>query len=455
MKKLNKVFILTLLGLMLRSSSLMAQDARWNFEVIGGAPYMLSNVKASQQSLYGGAGLRYSISPLLSAQFQFNGGVMAGDRNVTGTYFTYNFMQYTFRGIVNVSSLINKPKALSRFNAYVYLGGGYIKCYSKTNAYSSNQDRIGFDGNNSLFFVSNLGLNIKYYVNEYIDLIGGSEFNFTRTNSLANNPNRNEYDKFALNYIGISFKILPSSVKTQNPDWIGMKLPYDNYDEMLKISQAKAAAAEAKSQLAVKEAKTMMAEADSKIARAEEYSQNVISKISSVKGQLDTLKEMITFIKEKGTFNNMNINQDNDQNPDNIPAAPSAPSYRNFTKDTKPSKNTIAKSNTEIKAQKNMSAPIMSYVSEKEPVRTIDMNKKFAVVLGSFVKYENAVNAKKQLADKGYQVDLVNFDDPNVQRLVIYCDNKEVAQKQLSELRETENSEAWMLTINQLIISSK
>src|SRR5664279_2584718 len=97
MKKLNKVFILTLLGLMLKSSGIMAQNSGWNFDVFGGAPHML---KSSQQSLYGGAGLRCSITPLLSAQLQFNGGVLAGNQGVTGTYFNYNFMQYSFRGIL-------------------------------------------------------------------------------------------------------------------------------------------------------------------------------------------------------------------------------------------------------------------------------------------------------------------------------------------------------------------
>lgn len=452
MKKLNKVFILIVLGLILISSDIMAQNSGWSFDVFGGAPHMLSNVKASQQSLYGGAGLRYSISPLLSAQVQFDGGALAGNRNVTGTYFSYNFMQYSFRGMLNVTKLINKPKSLSRFNAYLYAGGGHIKCYNKAQVNIENQDNARLNNNISLFFVYNLGLNVRYYVNEYIDLLGGSEFNFTQTNSLAGNPNSNGYDKYTLSYVGVSFKLLPTTVKKQNPEWLGMKLPYDNYEAMLKISQAKAAEAEAKSQLAIKEAKTMMADANSKIAKAEENSMNGISnKISAVKDQLETLKGMISTIKEKGTNNDKNTNQDNDQKPNNIPEVAS---YKNFAKITKPSKNAVVNSNIDNRTQNNMSGSNVSFVNQ-EMVKSIDINKKFAVVLGSFIKYENAVNAKKQLSDKGYQIDLVNFNDPNVQRLVIYYDNKEVAQKHLSELRETENSEAWLLTINQLMLSSK
>ena len=453
MKKLNKVFILTLLGLMLKSSGLMAQEASWSFDVFGGTPSMISNVKTSQQSLSGGGGLRCSITPLVSAQLQFNGGVLAGNRDITGTYFSYNFMQYSLKGILNVTKLINMPKSLSRFNAYLSLGGGHIKCYNKAQVNFVNQDNNPrVNSSSSLFYVTNLGLNIRYYLNEYIDLIGGSELNFTQTNSLTNNPNIKEYDKYTMNYIGVSFKIQSSSVKKQNLDWLGMKLPNENYEEMLKISQAKAAVAEAKSQLAMKEAKIMMADANSKIAKAEEMSLNAISNIGSVKGQLDTLKEMITSIKEKGTHNNhININEDNDQNPNNNPVVPS---YSNFAKNTMPTKDNDIISDIDSRTQKNMSGPNMSFVSQ-EMVKSIDINKKFAVVLGSFVKYENAVNAKKQLSDKGYHVDLVNFDDPNVQRLVIYYESKEVAQKQLYALRETENSEAWLLTINQLMISSK
>ncbi|MDP4270981.1 MAG: hypothetical protein Q8909_12760, partial [Bacteroidota bacterium] len=97
-------------------------------------------------------------------------------------------------------------------------------------------------------------------------------------------------------------------------------------------------------------------------------------------------------------------------NPNNIPVVPS---YKNFAKNTKPSKNIDINSNTDNKAQKNMSESNMSYVSQ-EMVKSIDINKKFAVVLGSFIKYENAQNAKKRLTDKGYHVDVVHFDDPNV-----------------------------------------
>jgi cell division protein FtsN len=108
--------------------------------------------------------------------------------------------------------------------------------------------------------------------------------------------------------------------------------------------------------------------------------------------------------------------------------------------------NTIA-ANT--KMQKSIAAKGPNASDEQDMIRKIDNTQKFAVVLGSFAKPENAFIAKKQLASKGYNVNVVQFDDPNVQRLIIYYNSIEDAQNHLTEIRkQKDNSDAWLLTIN-------
>lgn len=446
MNRVNKIFVLTLMGLMLKHTVIRAQDPNWNIDVIGGAPTVLSNVNSST-SPFGGVGLRYTINPLLSAEVQVNGGVVTGKGELVNSLYSNNFLQYSLRGMVNLLGFTKKPAVLSRLNLYLYGGAGYIKCYKRQNSVNGQPDgRVG--GYNDLFYVPNGGINIRYYMNENLDLVLGSEMNFTETHILDNTPG-GSYDKLMLNYVGISFKLLNGAKKKQSADWSSVKLPYEKYETAMLIAQEKAAESAAKEEEMRKESARVKADADARLAQAE----GLQKEMNMVFGKLDTLKNMISAI---GYMNNIAPSNAPAQNPypgnvspskdKTAPANAPVASFASFTSNVVPA--TVVSSNYEMAAAHNNGK---SLNRGNEPsagmVKPIDLNQKYAIVLGSFVKPENAFNAKKQLLEKGYEVDIVHFDDPKVQRLIIYSASMEEAQNRLSEIREKENAEAWMLTI--------
>jgi hypothetical protein len=77
--------------------------------------------------------------------------------------------------------------------------------------------------------------------------------------------------------------------------------------------------------------------------------------------------------------------------------------------------------------------------------KSIANNKKYFLIVGSFKNLLNAKNLKQKLVNEGFKPEILNGS--NKYRVSIDCfDNKNVALKKLSQLRNKDNKSAWLLT---------
>lgn len=410
------------------------QQARLSIEFRGGLPSLLTEVNPSTAP-FGGLGLRYSFNKYFSLSGDANGGGIAGRSGKAG-YFRNSFTQIGGKANLNVTSFLpQRNDAWSKFNVYVSLGANYMMYYY-------DKDKA-LDGKTAKpYFIYDAGLNVKYYVNEMIDIMGGVTFNFSQTSAIDNIRGDGKFDKFALTYVGMAFKILPEDRK-QLLDWA--HLPLRNNQGTKELL--------AKLEKDVKESNKQAN--DSLAAQLRKEIKTVDDKVATVNTKVDTLdnkmNQVLDLLAKMSAAQAAQIEAAQ-------PKAPVGKGKKGKTTTEKPKENNkvTAPSPTgnDTSDRYTLSPKMLSYTAPdgtKIKAATIDQSQvkeNYAIVVGSFVQDQNAILARDRYIDKGWDAHILGSAKSQYKRIVIFSNNYFEAAKIVTELRSTVSKDVWMLDIN-------
>jgi hypothetical protein len=432
MHYLTKKLIGTLLCLLLLvTNSNSQQQARISIEFRGGLPSLLTESNPSTAP-FGGLGLRYSFNKHFSLSGDANGGGIAG-RSTKAGYFRNSFTQIGGKANLNVTAFLpQRTDAWSRFNAYFSLGANYMMYYY-------DKDKA-LDGKTAKpYFIYDMGVNVKYYVNEMIDVMGGVTFNFSQTSAIDNIRGDGKYDKFALTYVGLAFKILPEDRK-QLLDWA--HLPIRNNEGTKQLL--------AKLEKDMREVNKQAN--DSLAAQLRKEIKTVDNKIETVTVKVDTIDAKMNMMLE--LLNKMSTIQTAQVE---AAQAKSNPKGKKDSKlNQKSTTTTSSKTDTAIdtSSRYTLNPKMLSYTAPdgtKIKAATIDQSQvkeNYAIVVGSFVQDQNAIVARDKYIDKGWDAHILGSAKSQYKRIVIFSNNYFEAAKIVTELRSTVSKDVWMLDIN-------
>lgn len=453
--------MLTLLG----ANSAGAQPmARFSLDFRAGMPTILTEANPAAAP-FGGIGLRYAFNDFISVGLNANGGTIAG-RTVQFGFFRNNFIMGGGAAYLNTSAFFKKrSESWKRFNLYVGAGASQMMYYY-TLGNLSNDNKLS-----RTHFLYETGLTARYYINEMLDLTAGYNFYFSQTTKLDNITGDAKFDHFSLASLGLSIKFLPFERK-QHVDWQHIALPYNTGTMALTKDLVKGLEKELKdndkrgTDSLTKVLRKEIQVVDDKVLKVNDKVDSVDAKLNRV---LDILNQMNT--------NGVNINNQQPANTNTQPTVP-VPVKDNKTgkggKPTTPAKGTGntkdkgtgtgAQSNTngggnatsqnDGKATTTEPKPNLTYTTQtgdKVKAATIDpsqVKENYAIVVGSFVQDQNAINAREKYISKGWDAHILGNAKSPYKRIVIFSNNYFEAAKIVTELRQTDQPDVWMLDIN-------
>jgi hypothetical protein len=416
--------------LLLATHSNAQQQARLSIEFRGGLPSIMTE-SSPANAPFGGLGLRYSFNKYFSLSGDANGGGISGVSK-SNVYFRNSFTQIGGKANLNVTAFIpERNDVWSRFNAYISLGSNYMMYYY-------DKDKA-LDGKTSKpYFVYDAGVNVKYYVNEMIDIMGGITFNFTQTTAIDNMRDDGKNDKFALTYVGLAFKILPEDRK-QLLDWAHLPIMNNQGTKQL-IEQLEANLSETN-----KQSNDSLAD----LLRSE--IKLVDNKVETVNTKVDTIAAKMNLMLE--VLNKMSAVQT-----EQVEALQSKnkPKGKKDAKTNATTQTTSTKTNlpSDTTNRYTLNPKMLSYTAPdgtKIKVATVDQSQvkeNYAIVVGSFVQDQNAVIARDKYVDKGWDAHILGSAKSQYKRIVIFSNNYFEAAKIVTELRSTVSKDVWMLDIN-------
>ena len=406
------------------------QQARLSIEFRGGLPSLLTESNPSTAP-FGGLGLRYSFNKYLSLSGDANGGGIAG-RSAKAGYFRNSFTQIGGKANLNVTSFLpQRNDAWSKFNVYVSLGANYMMYYY-------DKDKA-LDGKTAKpYFIYDAGLNIKYYVNEMIDIMGGVTFNFSQTTAIDNIRGDGKFDKFALTYIGMAFKILPEDRK-QLLDWAHLPLRNNQGTKELLTKLEKD----------VRESNKQAN--DSLAAQLRKEIKTVDDKVVTVNTKVDTLdnkmNQVLDMLAKMSAAQTLQIEASQTK-------APIRKGKKGKATTEKPKEIGKSPTGNDTADKYTINPKMLSYTAPdgtKVKAATIDQSQvkeNYAIVVGSFVQDQNAIIARDKYIDKGWDAHILGSAKSQYKRIVIFSNNYFEAAKIVTELRATVSKDVWMLDIN-------
>lgn len=440
-----------------------AQDnAHIGLDFRAGMPSILSS-STPKLSPYGGMGIRYSFNHLLSAQADIDGGGITGlSKNQSNGYFRYTFIQPSLKVNFNLLGLMPDRGEKSKLNLNLTAGvAGTLVFYDADRANNGESERG--------YFTIQTGINARYYINEMVDFIAGTNFNFPKTTAIDNIRTGNK-DVFLLSYIGLGIKFLPAE-RVQSVEWKHLPLEFANGP----ITATKQIVGNLEKQL--KEAEKKGNDSITTVLRREIIT--VDTKVNSVNTKVDSIDNKLNIVLE--LLNNMNAQTIAKQQADSIAKLPktkakgkgkTAPTAKPATKvvpiptketstgvsnSTEPN-NTTPTTNTQpnntsnpnpVTPPKTNGGNLGSTVIPKDQiVDQKNVKESYAIVVGSFVQDQNALNTKERYVEKGWDAHILGNARSQYKRIVIFSNNYYEAAKIVTELRKTEQPDVWMLDIN-------
>lgn len=427
--------VLATIGLVLSDYAVSAQPlSRLSFDFRGGMPFIITKAASVEMSPFGGTTMRYNFNGVLSVGIEGYGGAITG--NTTNGYFRNNILQYGgFVGLNPLGFFNNRPKALERWNFILTYGSGRMDMY-----YTVPETSIDFVKHRNYYYY-NFGLSIRYYANEMIDIVAGSNVNFTRTQGIDNVWDGN-LDQFAMPYVGASIKILPYERK-QPAEWAHVKLPYTTGS----MAVTKELIADLKKELKADYQRNI----DSVSANLRGEIKAVDTKVNTVTTKVDTIDTKVDLILDiLGKWNTQGVSVNNNSTGNDANNGTNSNNGVN-TNTADNSNGNTGGTNTGNKGNANNSETgSNTSASPTYKGKIVDQSKvkeSYAIVVGSFQQEENALRASQKYKDKGWDAYILGNARSPYKRIVIFSNNYYEAAKIVTELRATESPDVWMLDI--------
>lgn len=449
LSKFKLVFLLLFVWALSLTNAVGQPMARLSIDFRGGMPSVISKDATQSAAPYAGLGVRYAFNGFLSLSVDANGGVIAG--KTSNGFFRNNFIQYGGKVHLNPMAFIkNRPDALKRFNTYLSFGMNNMNYYYTLQ--SSTDNKLG-----RTFFMYDAGFTIRYYANEMIDFMVGTNFNFTETSAIDNLRTSNN-DHFALTYAGISIKLLPYERK-QAPDWAHVALPYNTgtmaiTKQLVKDLEKDMGAQNQKSADSIAALRGQINVVDEKVVK-------VNSKVDSVDAKLNLVLELLNKMQTQG----VNVNQlslpasettGTKTTANNKPSTAKGKKGQAVPKSQAKETNNIVEednnpgvnnSNTVATAVIPPSKTTATGVTKPAVIDQSKVKENYAIVVGSFQVDENAIKARDRYITKGWDAHILGNVHSPYKRIVIFSNNYYEAAKIVTELRNAESPDVWMLDI--------
>lgn len=440
----TKISLLILLACLVNLTQAQ-ENGKFGMDFRVGMPTILAT-SSPKLSPYGGLAFRYSFNEMFSTQLDFEGGGITGLSNQTAGYFRYTFVQPSLKFNFHATSLLKERSEKAKLNAYLSLGIGNTLIF-----YDADKANDGSSEKGYLTYL--LGINARYYVNEMIDIIGGTGFNFTNTTAIDNVRNNGKNDVFMLSYIGIGIKFLPSE-RAQAIEWKHLPLEFRSGP----ITATKEIVGNLEKQLVDSEKRgndSITRVLRKEIALVDNKVNNVNTKVDSIDAKMNTVLELLNKLanppvdtlalttSKKGTKGKPVKGKN---------ATKVVPLPTGKGKNTKSGDSAVKSSpviNSPDSASKSAGSTKQSSIIS--PDQIIDQSKvkeSYAIVVGSFVQDQNAINTKERYTEKGWDAHILGNARSQYKRIVIFSNNYYEAAKIVTELRKTEQPDVWMLDIN-------
>ncbi|TAE87408.1 MAG: hypothetical protein EAY81_04205 [Bacteroidetes bacterium] len=421
------------------------ENGKFGIDVRVGMPTILATA-SPKLSPYGGLGFRYSFNEMFSTQLDFEGGGITGLSNQTAGYFRYTFIQPSLKFNFHATSLLKDRGEKSRLNGYLSLGIGNTVVFYDADKANDGSSEKGY-------FTYTLGINGRYYINEMLDIIGGTGFNFTGTTAIDNVRNNSKKDVFLLSYIGIGVKFLPTE-RAQAVEWKHLPLAFNNGP----ITATKEIVGNLEKQLKDAEKKgndSITTVLRKEIALVDAKVNKVNTKVDSIDAKMNTVLEMLNKLANPpvDTTAQLTTKKGAKGKPTKgkkdakvVPIPTTGKGKATTTRDSSSAQvNKLA--DTATKAISTPGGKSSSLIQDQ----VIDQSKvkeSYAIVVGSFVQDQNALNTKERYVEKGWDAHILGNARSQYKRIVIFSNNYYEAAKIVTELRKTEQPDVWMLDIN-------
>jgi hypothetical protein len=463
MQNLKKLQLLALLLLFATFAGYGQPISRISIDFRGGMPSILTKAANPIGAPFGGTGVRYSFNKYFSLSLDVNGGVISG-RTQNG-FFRNNFIQYGGKAHFNTTAFINgRSDIWKRFNVYLSFGMNNMHYYYTLNQTSVNNKL------NRLYFLYDAGITARYYCNEMVDFIAGSNFNFSQTTAI-DNYHQSKYDHFALTYIGLSLKILPYERK-QLADWSHIDLPYST-GTMALTKQLVGNLEKGIREQNQKDKDSITAVLRNEIKTVDTKVITVDTKVDSVDSKLNLVLELLNKMNTQGVNVNQQLAPSEGSGTGTAPAGKGNKTKASSTDPKKGAGTTGQKLETTPVPQKDaeevlegikkinptvVTTPPPSSATPKQSgnnsgtrAAILDQSKvkeNYAIVVGSFQVDENAVRARERYIERGWDAHILGMAKSPYKRIVIFSNNYYEAAKIVTELRVTDQPDVWMLDIN-------
>jgi hypothetical protein len=459
MALMSKVKYLLIVILFSIYAPLRAQTTKLSLEFTGGIPIPLTYFTPSV-STYGGIGLKYNILKEIAIGAQISVGSFSGKNNSANSTeapqqdnnnyssFTNHFVRYTLEGQVNLERVFNLRRSMHRINPYLTFGGGLVT--SSATADKVNGTDRSYSENN--FYVYNIGLLMKYYLNPSLDFMLGANYNVSETYYLDAVPIDGKFDNYLMTYVGISYKIGARKDK-QHAEWENVVLKDRIYIPDIEKRQGqpvdaagnffifhKDSIAKLQSQTLALEGKT--AELETKSIAQQKQIDSIQVEAKEMKTRMDTLESQMNQLKEQ-----MNKQQAEPSKPDGkgVVAPIIVPSKGKTTKGNKPV-------SAGQKAVNNEAQPLTPASSEN--LNSIDditfPVAHYNIIVGAYLSHKYAMIYRNKMRAQGYQsaVFRSSANSKMLRVCVFSSDDKKEALAMMRKVRKDVNPQAWMHIYN-------
>lgn len=379
-------------------SSVNGQDdiRKFSLSAGGGGTWIYGDVE-SDLSYNGQIGLKYSTSRYFGLKANFTAGQLEGTGNRNRS-FENQFLQYSIRGVFNVSQLANIHYYFPKFNLNAYAGIGRVN-NDASFVNGSNED-LNNDFSGTITSLP-AGINIEYLLSDRLDIFADLNYAHTKSDLLDGyKPDRTSNqanDGFATVSLGLTYKFGDPSKK--HSDW---DRPKSSGRELEKHKEKQ---------------KRTIEDLETKIDNLQSKIENVAEK----KADEETLRELEDRINK---------------------------TLRKLQEKTDSNRKMVSRVEEEDQAEQKGSTKRRN--QKRTRSKTDDAfylsNKRFVNVIGSFKTLERAESFVKEVNQKGYNPGIL-YDFPNRYYYVHVTKSRTLneAQKTIKQTRkEFGINDAWI-----------
>lgn len=182
MNTLRRILLFLCFSCALHTTEAQTVFKRFAFEPVVGISYPNSDPTPKFTACYG-AGMRYTLSPLLSFNLGYTYGTWESGKDLIGRQFKTYYYLIALRSQVNLGELFGFDQVTRKFHPYISIGYGRIQAMVSNIREREKKTKVAkdFSGNVNAFPV---GMGVRFLLSERLDLSINAEYLLHSSDSL-------------------------------------------------------------------------------------------------------------------------------------------------------------------------------------------------------------------------------------------------------------------------------